>query len=46
MKKVFQMFFSHQTIEVTDAPTGKKQTATYFMLFGLPLTIIYKSASK
>lgn len=43
MKKIFQSIFSHKTIDVVDADTGKKEAATYFMFFGLSLKISYKS---
>lgn len=43
MKKLFQTIFSHKTIDVVDATTGEKQKATYVMLFGLSLSINYKS---
>lgn len=43
MKKLLQNVFCHRTIEVVDAPTGRKEKATYIMLFGLSLSISYKA---
>lgn len=42
MRKLLQNVFCHKTIDVTDATNGKKEKATYCMLFGLTLNIIYK----
>ncbi|WP_395974195.1 hypothetical protein [Chryseobacterium cucumeris] len=44
MKKFLQTIFCHKTIDVIDAPTGQKQKATYIMLFGFQLNIIYKNS--
>ncbi|GGG47304.1 hypothetical protein [Epilithonimonas arachidiradicis] len=44
MKKLFQTVFSHKTIDVVDATTGKKEKATYLMLFGASIDVKYKSA--
>lgn len=43
MKKLLQNIFCYRTIDVVDAQTGQKQKATYLMLFGLPLSINYKT---
>lgn len=42
MKKLIQNVFSYKKIDVVDACSGQKQKATYFLLFGLTLNIIYK----
>ncbi|WP_312395647.1 hypothetical protein [Chryseobacterium sp.] len=42
MKKLLQTIISHKTIPVTDAENGKKQQATYLMVFGITLHISYK----
>jgi hypothetical protein len=44
MKKIFQSIFCHKTIDVVDAENGQKQKATYIMLFGATLNIIYKNS--
>jgi hypothetical protein len=43
MKNFLHCIFCYRTIKVTDAITGQKEKATYIMLFGLLLTIIYKA---
>lgn len=42
MRKLFQKLFSYKTIPVTDASTGQKQLATYYLIFGTMYTITYK----
>ncbi len=42
MKKFLQAIFCHSTIEVTDATSGKKEKATYYLFFGFPAVITYK----
>lgn len=42
MKKLMQLLFSFKKIPVVDADTGRKETATYRQILGVPLKPIYK----
>lgn len=42
MKKILQQLFSHKTIQVVDAKTGKPEIATYSHFLGFPLKPTYK----
>lgn len=43
MKKLLQNILCYRSIDVTDATTGKKEKATYFMVLGLSISITYKA---
>lgn len=42
MKKMIHSIFCYKTLLVTDADTGKKEKATYSLLFGLTIRVIYQ----
>lgn len=44
MRKLLQQIFSHKSIPVVDADTGKNEIATYKHFLGFPLKITYTAA--
>lgn len=45
MKKLLLAIFCHRTIEVRDALTYRRESATYYMIFGFNFKITYRSLS-
>ncbi|WP_277619856.1 hypothetical protein [Chryseobacterium angstadtii] len=42
MKKILQNLFCHRKIDVVDAKTGNKETASYRIILGIFFIIRYK----
>lgn len=42
MRKILQTLFFYKKIDVTDAKTGRKETATYRIILGIFFNISYE----
>ncbi len=42
MRKILQTLFCHKKIDVIDAKTGRKETATYKIILGIFFKITYQ----